>query len=447
MASVYKRGGKQNRAGYYYVSWADHTGKRRSKCTRTTDKATAERIAGKYEADAATRREGLIDPQAEIFAKELNRPLNELIAEYGVKLKSMGRDKRYVADSIGYIERIAKSSGFATVREITPQAIEQFGVELLRIGRSARTVQAALGAMKSFTRWLTTTGRLQRDPLACVRKPNPEADRRRERRMLLREEWQHLDAATRIGPRHSGMDGPERALLYRLAIQTGLRSNELRSLACESVFLEAKRPYVLVKARDTKNGMAAQQFVDTGLANSLRQLIVTKMPKDKLFSMPDRTRLAKMLRSDLAAARTAWIAESDSDPREHHRRAQSDFLAAMNHAGQVFDFHSLRHTCGAWLAQSGAHVKTVQSVMRHSTIVLTMDTYGHLLPGAEAEAADQLASMFTAPAQATGFRPAPDPDVGLIPNNSPQRQCAAIRARFTALGYASMRRSHRQQCR
>ena len=31
MASVFKRGGKKNRGGHYYVSWRDHTGKRQTK--------------------------------------------------------------------------------------------------------------------------------------------------------------------------------------------------------------------------------------------------------------------------------------------------------------------------------------------------------------------------------------------------------------------------------
>ena len=65
-------------------------------------------------------------------------------------------------------------------------------------------------------------------------------------------------------------------------------------------------------------------------------------------------------------------------------RTQSDFLAIKNHEGEHLDFHSLRHTCGAWLAMAGAHPKAVQSVMRHSAITLTMDTYGHLFPGQDA---------------------------------------------------------------
>jgi hypothetical protein len=44
-------------------------------------------------------------------------------------------------------------------------------------------------------------------------------------------------------------------------------------------------------------------------------------------------------------------------------------------------------------AMTGAHPKVVQVVMRHSTITLTMDTYGHLFPGQEADAVAKLPNM------------------------------------------------------
>ncbi len=64
-----------------------------------------------------------------------------------------------------------------------------------------------------------------------------------------------------------------------------------------------------------------------------------------------------------------------------------------NHDGEILDFHSLRHICGAWLAMRGAHPKAVQAVMRHPTITLTMDTYGHLFPGQEADTVARLPKM------------------------------------------------------
>lgn len=46
------------------------------------------------------------------------------------------------------------------------------------------------------------------------------------------------------------------------------------------------------------------------------------------------------------------------------------------------------------MAMAGNHPKTVQAIMRHSSITLTMDTYGHLCPGQEADAVASLPSMF-----------------------------------------------------
>jgi hypothetical protein len=84
---------------------------------------------------------------------------------------------------------------------------------------------------------------------------------------------------------------------------------------------------------------------------------------------------------------------AEHDPQEHLRREQSDFLVVVNHEREALDFHALRHTCEAWLEMTGAHPKAVQSIMRHSSITLTMDTYGHLFPGQEADTVARLPGM------------------------------------------------------
>ena len=68
------------------------------------------------------------------------------------------------------------------------------------------------------------------------------------------------------------------------------------------------------------------------------------------FHLAQETNLARMLREDLAEARNQWIKEAKDNPQEYSQRQQSDFLADVNHEGEIFDFHCLRHTCGAWLA-------------------------------------------------------------------------------------------------
>lgn len=397
MASVFKRGGKGNRHGYYYVSWVDHTGRRRSKCARTTDKATAERIAAKLENEAAKRREGLIDVDAEKFAFESKRPIAELIAEFRSKLESANRSANYIDTTIKYIEKAFADREITTIADLTATKCEQYVASLRSAGKSARTLHATLTAIKGFSKWMMETGKIARDPLTSVKRPNPESSRRRRRRMLLPDEWPYLSKTTQNGPTRYGMAGAERVLLYRLAIQTGLRAGELRTLTRASVVLACIQPHVLVASENTKNGKAAQLFIDSKLAEDLKDWIRTKTPVASLFNLPHESNLARMLRADLAAARKEWLNASNKNPEERARREQSDFLLVGNHKGESLDFHSLRHTCGAWLALSGSHPKVVQSIMRHCSITLTMDQYGHLLPNQESDSAKQLATMFQGP--------------------------------------------------
>jgi len=44
-------------------------------------------------------------------------------------------------------------------------------------------------------------------------------------------------------------------------------------------------------------------------------------------------------------------------------------------------FYDLRHTSASLLLAAGVHPKIVQERFGHSTIVLTLDTYSHLIPG------------------------------------------------------------------
>ena len=47
-------------------------------------------------------------------------------------------------------------------------------------------------------------------------------------------------------------------------------------------------------------------------------------------------------------------------------------------AGRYADFHSLRYSFASILHQSGVSPEVAQSLLRHSTIGLTMDTYTHI---------------------------------------------------------------------
>lgn len=65
------------------------------------------------------------------------------------------------------------------------------------------------------------------------------------------------------------------------------------------------------------------------------------------------------------------------------------FKQAVEQAGlPEIRFHDLRHTCATLHLVAGTHPKTVQDILGHSQISLTLDTYSHVLPVVQDEAAE-----------------------------------------------------------
>ena len=52
--------------------------------------------------------------------------------------------------------------------------------------------------------------------------------------------------------------------------------------------------------------------------------------------------------------------------------------------------HERRHTFASLMIGAGVNAKALSSYMRHASIPITLDRYGHLIPGNEEEAAGLL---------------------------------------------------------
>ena len=62
--------------------------------------------------------------------------------------------------------------------------------------------------------------------------------------------------------------------------------------------------------------------------------------------------------------------------------------------------HEWRHSYAAYLIAAGINTKALSTYMGHSTITITLDRYGHLLPGNEQQAAHLLDTLLTNPSTA-----------------------------------------------
>jgi len=245
-------------------------------------------------------------------------------------------------------------------------------LETIELGPvSGKTKNDYLQACRQFTYWMMQDRRAGENPLQYL-KPQGDIEQTYRRRALEPDEVRRLLEATTeaAGPRF-GMDGYQRTLLYRLAVETGLRRNELKTLTVGS--FDFDRLTVKVEAGYSKHRCEDVLPLRKETAAAFRIFLTGKLPTARVFNMPDKT--AKMFQADLVAAG----------------------IEQKNDRG-IVDFHSLRHTFGTLLAASGVHPKTAQTLMRHSDINLTMSRYTHTLRGAESEAIESIPD-FSKPAQ------------------------------------------------
>jgi integrase len=75
------------------------------------------------------------------------------------------------------------------------------------------------------------------------------------------------------------------------------------------------------------------------------------------------------------------------NPSTINQRAQSAWASARL---QPITLHECRHTYAAYKIAAGINTKALSTYMGHASITITLDRYGHLLPGNEHEAANLL---------------------------------------------------------
>ena len=145
------------------------------------------------------------------------------------------------------------------------------------------------------------------------------------------------------------MAGPYRAMIYRFALLTGLRRNEIRTLTVGSFCLDEAPPFVRVSKRHAKSRKERLVPIEPSLAAELREHIASKSlaPGEVVLPLPQST--AAAMRKDLTAA---GIPYRDPD------------------TGEYADFHSLRHTF-LTAGCKRSDLKTMQVLAGHASISTT----------------------------------------------------------------------------
>jgi integrase len=271
---------------------------------------------------------------------------------------------------------ISPRIGGIKLDKLTPAHVQGLYSALERDGASATTrrhCHVVLNrALKQAVKW----GMIPRNVCSAVERPR---DEEKEIQPLTAEQAQALLKAAA---------GDRLEAFYVVAVTTGMRLGELMGLQWGDVDLEAGAIQVRRTLQEVSGKFA---LVETKTKKSKRKVDLPKLAVDALHEHRKRQFAAGHLASGYVFTDTHG---------GHLRRSnvhRYSYKPLLKRAGlPEIRFHDLRHTAATLLLLDGVHPKVVQERLGHSKIGITLDTYSHVLPTMQKEAAARLDRLFAA---------------------------------------------------
>ena len=262
--------------------------------------------------------------------------------------------------------RIVPTFGAIPLDAIEGLAIRRWIAEMHAAGLSPSRIQQSYRLLSQMLTSAIDCGLLVRNPCARVRIPRGV---RTEMSCLTADELERLANAV---PAHY------RPLIHVLAYG-GLRWGEATALRRHRCDLSANRLIVAESLADV-NGRVV--FGET----KTHRVRKTRIPG---FLVDE---LCTHLETIGATPEALLFTAPKGGPLSIANFRQRVWWPALTAAGLPHStrIHDLRHTCASLLIRQGVHPKAIQHHLGHSSINITMDRYGHLLPDQYDDLTDRL---------------------------------------------------------
>ncbi|HEX8397676.1 MAG TPA: site-specific integrase [Pyrinomonadaceae bacterium] len=180
------------------------------------------------------------------------------------------------------------------------------------------------------------------------------------------------------------------AALFSFALATGMRPEEYLALQWKDIDLE-KGTATVRRALVTHRKGGGWHFGEPKTKKSRRTLplpksIIRELQAHRRQQGEARLKLGSAWQNyDLVFPSELGTPLNPPNVTRHFKRILKD--AELRTSIRLYD---LRHTCATLLLQAGINPKIVSERLGHSTIVLTLDVYSHVLPNMQEAASDEL---------------------------------------------------------
>jgi len=287
-----------------------------------------------------------------VFFPEMIRPKREItfreMAELYLKDHSKVNKRSWKTDE-QRLNRLKKRFGKKRLSTITKQDVERYRAVLAQ-ELSESTANRYMTLLKGVFNKAIEWGKAKDNPVRGIK---PFAENHRIR-YLTDEEEESLKGKF-----------PEKYWPWvEVALHTGMRRGEQFNLRWENVNFQT------------------------------RTLTIPRSKHGEVRHIPMNDHVVEILRAMPSRLSSAWVFASANNqtPMDARNFARRVFAPAVKEAGiENFRWHDLRHTFASRLVMDGTDIRTVQELLGHKTITMTMK-YAHLSPGHKMDAVQRLAN-------------------------------------------------------
>jgi integrase len=303
--------------------------------------------------------------------------------EYWLGVKKLEiKDNTYQNYSNSIRVQLIPVLGKLQLQRLTTSHIQGCINQLISKPRKPSTIHLAYTILKAALEDAIEWKLIGTNPCKGVVVPRME---REELQVLNTEQVQVLLAAAR----GTDMEG-----LITLALATGLRRGELLGLKWSDVDFEkgvirVQRTLVFINGEGYKE--VSPKTKTSRRSITLTGFAIMALRAHRTRQIQARWQAPAWENKDLLFPDTTGGYMCFSTLQRHFK------LLLEQAELPIIHFHSLRHSCATFLLKMKVPPKVVQEILGHSSIVITMDVYGHVIPGMQDDAMQQYNALLSPP--------------------------------------------------
>ena len=335
---VYKRG------SIYWICYADINGEIIRESSKSAKFKDAEDLL-------LQRKQMVREGKQPDIKKIINYSFKELAGEYGVWAERQRgfNQKKYV------IRQLVDEFTYLPLRKFSPLLLEKYQTKRIQEGKKPATINRHIATIKHMFTKAVEWDMLEEEFLKRIRRVKLLEENNKRLRYLAIEECQLLidSCSEHLRP------------LVITALHSGMRKGEILNLRWDRN-IDLKHGFILLEK--TKNAERRE--------------------------IPINDVLRETLQGALRRLDVPYVFYHGIHPRQF-RDIRDSFRRACKKAGITdFHFHDLRHTFASHLVMAGVDLHTVQKLLGHKTITMTL-RYAHLAPAHLKNAVDTLSKVMS----------------------------------------------------